>query len=908
LPPWLSDALCRLSTGGGFSTRTLYANDEETLFDATRPVILNGITDVATRADLLDRAILLTLPAIPEQERRPEAELWEAFEEVLPDILSGLFGAVSVALREVQNVELASLPRLADFAKWGTAAEEGLGMEPGAFMEAYAGGRREVNQLALEADPVAGAVVKLMEGRNEWIGTASELLKELVKRVDEDVRRYRTWPKQPQHLSRQLKRLAPVLRTEGIEVEDLPRQGGERKKRLFKNNRVNDRHERHERHGDPEADKNGDSGGDGGDDGVTVNVGKGSGDRHAEKPVEKPDSAGGDDHDADDDEMQDFSKGVHVISEEDLRAAIPEIEAAEAIALDLETTGLDPRRDHVRLLSLATERGAWLVDNLVLDLRRLFEVLKAKTLIVHNAMYDLLFLRHLGYVHRGQVVDTMILSRMAYAGERKDDGKRFEHSLEACCGRELGLVLDKTHQKADWSGDLSEEMLAYAATDAQVLLPLYDALERMLWDAGQEHAMEIEERALLAGIEMAYNGVQVDKERWLKIVEEAGQRLGELCIPLDDLAGDPPDEVKEKNAKNSNVPTDRKNRWNWDSPDQIKAAAASIGLELEKTSMEYLKLMDHDFARALLAYKEVKSGLSTYGEKFFESTEEGREVYLDGRVYPSWNMCQADTGRMSCSSPNMQNVPKKGGLGGLRSCVVAPPGKRLIQADYAQIELRIVAKIAGERNMLEAFREGVDIHTRTALSVAGAGGETKEARTLAKALNFGLLYGMGAVRLRDKIEGDYGVNLTLEEAEEYRERWFEAYPAIRDWHRREGADFDTGDVSASSLAGRLRRVKSFMEKVNHPVQGTGADGLKLAMALFHERLPEHLDARLVLAVHDELVVECPEEQAEEVARFVEEVMVAGMDKVMNPGLATEHPDLVPIEVDTKNLGSWGVDR
>ena len=94
-------------------------------------------------------------------------------------------------------------------------------------------------------------------------------------------------------------------------------------------------------------------------------------------------------------------------------------------------------------------------------------------------------------------------------------------------------------------------------------------------------------------------------------------------------------------------------------------------------------------------------------------------------------------------------------------------------------------------------------------------------------------------------------------AEEYRERWFEAYPAIRDWHHREGVDFDTGHDSASSLAGRLRRVKSFMEKVNHPVQGTGADGLKLAMAFFHERLPEHFDARLILAVHDELVVECP---------------------------------------------------
>jgi hypothetical protein len=242
LPPWLSDALCRLSTGGGFGTRTLYENDEETLFDATRPVILNGITDVATRADLLDRAIILVLPTIPEEERRPEAELWGEFEEALPEILGGIFTAVSVALRELPEVELTSLPRMADFAKWATAAESALGMVPGEFMEAYTGSRREISEMALEADPVAVAVVKLMENRHEWIGTAMELLKELGKRVDEDVRRFKTWPKQPQHLSRHLKRLAPVLRAEGIEVEDLPRTGGERQKRLFKNWLVNDCH------------------------------------------------------------------------------------------------------------------------------------------------------------------------------------------------------------------------------------------------------------------------------------------------------------------------------------------------------------------------------------------------------------------------------------------------------------------------------------------------------------------------------------------------------------------------------------------------------------------------------------------------------------------------------------------
>jgi DNA polymerase I-like protein with 3'-5' exonuclease and polymerase domains len=905
LPPWLSDALCRLSTGGGFGTRTLYENDEETIFDATRPVILNGITDVATRADLLDRAIIVVLPAIPEEKRRPEAELWGEFEEALPEILGSLFDAVSTALRELPSVDLASLPRMADFAKWATAAESALGMEPGEFMEAYTGSRREINERALEADPVAVAVMKLMASRDEWVGTAMELLKELGKRVEDDVRKYKTWPKQPQYLSRHLKRLAPVLRTEGIEVEDLPRTGGERKKRLFKKRPVNDRHERHERHAGEKPDRKATSTDDADDDDVTLSADEGSEDRHSENTIEKPDSAGRDDDDAHDDEMQPSSKAPVITTEKDLQGLMSKLDEAKVVAFDSETTGLDSRRDRIRLLQIATEGGIWIIDCFSVNIKPLLEILKDKTLIVHNAMHDLVFLRQLGYVHQGRVVDTMILSRMAHAGERDEEGKRLEHSLEACCKRELDVTLDKSHQTDDWSGYLSEEMLAYAAEDARVLLPLYEALEETLLATDQEWVMEIDERALLAGIEMAHHGVPVDKDRWLEIIEEAGAGLEELRERLDGLVGNPPEEIKKRNAKNKNVPEERKDKWNWDSPDQIKAAAESIDLELEETNMPYLKRVDHKFAGALLAYREIKSGLSTYGEKFFEPTEEGREVYLDGRLYPAWGMCNADTGRMSCAEPNVQNIPSKSRLKKVRECVIAPKGCHLVAADYSQIELRIVAKIAGEEKMREAYRKGEDLHIATARSITGREEVTDEDRQLAKAVNFGLLYGQGANGLCNYAHDKYGVEMSLEEAAEYRKRWFETYPAIRAWHSREGANFNSGDDSASTLAGRLRKVRTFMEKVNHPVQGTGADGLKLAMALFHERLPGHLDAKLVISCHDELVVECLEEQAEEVARFLEEIMVAGMNEVVNPGLEADHPDWVPVEVEAEVVGSWG---
>lgn len=247
LPPWTSDALCRLSTGGGFSARELYTDSEEVLFDATRPVILNGITDVATRPDLLDRALIVTLPPIPEEKRKPETELWRDFEWDRPAILGALFDAVSYALAAVDGVRLEGMPRMADFAVWVTAAERALEWSPGAFMQAYSGNRSEATEQALEADVVAVAVREFMQDRGEWSGTAGELWEALNDLVDEDIRHTRVWPGAPNALSARLKRLAPALRGIGIEYGE-DRSKATRQKRLTKKVPAEDRHHRHHRH------------------------------------------------------------------------------------------------------------------------------------------------------------------------------------------------------------------------------------------------------------------------------------------------------------------------------------------------------------------------------------------------------------------------------------------------------------------------------------------------------------------------------------------------------------------------------------------------------------------------------------------------------------------------------------
>jgi hypothetical protein len=218
LPTWISDTLCRLATGGGFAVRQLYTDQDEVLFDAARPVILNGIEDIVTRPDLADRAMLLTLESIPEERRRPERELWAAFEKARPLILGALLDAVSHGLRRLPDTRLDRLPRMADFALWVTACEGAL-WDEGRFCMAYAGNREAAVENVIEADPVGSAVRSLMATRTQWTGTASDLLGALAVEAGEPAARTKTWPATARALSGRLRRAATFLRTVGIDIE-----------------------------------------------------------------------------------------------------------------------------------------------------------------------------------------------------------------------------------------------------------------------------------------------------------------------------------------------------------------------------------------------------------------------------------------------------------------------------------------------------------------------------------------------------------------------------------------------------------------------------------------------------------------------------------------------------------------
>lgn len=213
-----SDALCRISTGGGFSTRALYKNKEETVFEFIRPQILTGIDSLASRGDLLERSLLVELHTIAEPQRFTEEELMAKLKRERGHILGALLTALSKTLEALPTVEVERLPRMADFTKFAIAAESALGLPAGSFLKVYAGNRQEAHAAVLESSPVAMTLQRFMASRPSWQGTASELLEELDRLIDDKTRRGKDWAGNPRSLGKILKRLAPDLRATGLTI------------------------------------------------------------------------------------------------------------------------------------------------------------------------------------------------------------------------------------------------------------------------------------------------------------------------------------------------------------------------------------------------------------------------------------------------------------------------------------------------------------------------------------------------------------------------------------------------------------------------------------------------------------------------------------------------------------------
>lgn len=550
-----------------------------------------------------------------------------------------------------------------------------------------------------------------------------------------------------------------------------------------------------------------------------------------------------------------------ITASSELAALLPHLLRQATLGFDLETTGLDPHQDGVRLVSLAWDGGVALVDASAVPLEELTPLFgpEGPVLVGHNLKFDLGFLMAAGvWTGSGnRLWDTALAEQVLTASGRMP-------SLADLSERYLGQSLDKSLQTSDWSGPLSHEQLNYAAMDALTVLRIHAMQAPRIQAAGLDGAVEIEHRALPAVSWMETAGVPFDLEVWTQAALETSRAAERV---LDEL----PFGV------------------NWNSPAQVLRYLRSEGLPLEDTNESSLiPHRSHPVVAKLLEYRELSKRAGTYGGDWF------RYVHpITGRIHPSWRQIGAETGRMACSRPNLQQVPR---LPELRSAFRPAEGRVLVKADYSQIELRIAAVVANERGMLEAYRQGQDLHTFTAARVLGKplADVSKGDRQLAKALNFGLLYGMGAESLRSYARTHYGLELTPQDAVRLREGFFRAYPGLRRWHRSQ----PQGETPVSTLTGRRRVTDRYTEKLNTPVQGTGADGLKLALALLWERRERLGGAVPVLAVHDEIVLESPLATAESARLELERCMKEAMQEVLK--------DRVPVEVEAGIFADWGV--
>jgi len=545
----------------------------------------------------------------------------------------------------------------------------------------------------------------------------------------------------------------------------------------------------------------------------------------------------------------------YVTEQGELEEACRLLSSAPYLFLDTETT----REGKVRLLQLADGERVFVIDLFeVEDLTPLRELLSKKGVVGHNLKFDLKALKPLGLTPLA-TFDTMIASYLL-GYER--------HSLSHLSAQLLGKPLDKSLQLSDWGAPhLSKEQLSYAAKDVEVLRELFPLLKRALDALKGVRGEEVlkSRTARIFGLESPVAVVEMAFVKEVANLEYAG-------FPVDEEALNYLVKELQKELRKRVEEFFIKFRVDPFSPKQVAYLLTSrFGLSLPTTAKGNPSTDD----AFLASYKEVPPvGLLLEIrrlKKLLEKLKEVKESTVRGRVHPHFKQIGAVTGRMACAKPNVQNVPRE-----LRAVFKAPEGRTFVVADFSQIELRIAAELVEEELMIEAFREGKDLHRYTASLLLGKKEEevSKEERQLSKAVNFGLIYGISAKSLAQYARVGYGVPLTEEEAKAIRRKFFKTFKAFKRWHEEVKEKLKKeGEVSGATLLGRPYKATTFTDAVNYPVQGTGADLLKLAVLVFEAELKrEELTAKVVNLVHDEIVVECGREEAEKVRELLELAM------------------------------------
>jgi DNA polymerase-1 len=557
------------------------------------------------------------------------------------------------------------------------------------------------------------------------------------------------------------------------------------------------------------------------------------------------------------------------------------LEETEVVSVDVETTALSPRDGRIRLLQLATPDETFVVDVFETDdLTPLKEVLEEGPVkALHNGKFDYAFLKSQHGISLSPIFDTMLAAQLLAGGDQSPS-----FSLEAVAKRHIDVEIDKSARMDDWSGKLSKAQIEYAARDASVLLPLHERLAKELEEEKLGAVSKIEFRAVAAIAEIELAGIKLDVQRWKELELTVRKRRDEKALALE----------AQFPAPEGVLPLEGLGPWlNLNSPQQIIEAFRTLGIELPDTRVWTLLKVDHPAAQLLLEYRELQKKLGTYLETYPSFIHP-----KTGRIHANFLQCRVPTGRLACTNPNVQQIPHENEF---RSCFVAEQGNVLVVADYSQIELRILAEVSDDPGFVRAFQEGEDLHRVTAATMFGVekDGVTKEQRSAAKRINFGLAYGRGAKSLSAQLGTDE------ERARALIDEYFANYPKVQRYLQSTAARA-MKTRTLRTLSGRVRKfgdpskldsvTKGAMrrEAMNYPIQGASADIAKLALNYVREEL-EGIDARLINCIHDEFVVECAEEIAAEVSEKTKAAMIRAGEKLLKR---------VPVEVEAAISHEW----
>lgn len=555
-----------------------------------------------------------------------------------------------------------------------------------------------------------------------------------------------------------------------------------------------------------------------------------------------------------------------------LDAWLARVQAADRVAIDTETTSLDPHAARLVGISLAVtpwqacyipvgHNYAGVPEQLPLD--EVLAVLKpwlesdAPQKVGQNLKYDMHVLANHGITLRGVVDDTMLESYVLEAHRT--------HGMDAMAGRHLNRttityeeVAGKGAKAIGFDQVALDVATTYAAEDADVTLQLH----RTLWPAIEASERlrhiyrDIEMPTLQVLYDMERHGVLLDRDRLRAQSQQLAEQLQELERQAHELAGQPfnlgsPKQLGEILFERLGLPVVKKTPAGKPSTDE------SV---LEKLALDY------PLPKVLLQWRGLAKLKSTYTDKLPEMADP-----QTGRVHTTYSQAVAITGRLASSDPNLQNIPVRTPEGRrIREAFIAPPGHQMMSADYSQIELRIMAHISQDAGLLKAFADGEDVHRATASEVFGVpiAEVNSEQRRYAKVINFGLIYGMSAFGLAANLGIERGA------AQAYIDRYFARYPGVAAYMERTRAQAREQGYVETVFGRRLwlpeigssnmgRRQMAERAAINAPMQGTAADLIKLAMIDVHAWLRrENLGARLVMQVHDELVLEVPDAEVE----------------------------------------------